>query len=408
MLAGAWLIAVVVVGQGGLFDDAAAPGDRASVGRTAWVAADWLDVLAEPDDAAFATATLPRGLRVAVLGDGPPGWLVVAPGPEAFSWIERAAVEEWDDGRARVTARAAAVRPGRDGAGLPAGVWTTLRRGEVVRLTDRPPLVLRQSDGSRRVWLAIEPPPEERRYVRGDGVAWIEPNHAGPRADVGPPADPLGAPRRLASRSGAGEPGGVPAIDPILLTVGPAADRSELSDGFAEALARAEARHRVALAVPIAGWRLDEIQQAYQALRARAGSSAEQRLADARLDHVARQQGAARVARALAALIARSRARDAEFEAVRRRLAELADGSERPYDARGLLQTTSTLVDGRRAYVLIDDDGRTAAYLLIPPGLSVDDAVAGSVGIRGDARFHSTLKARVITVRELVRIEDAP
>ena len=66
------------------------------------------------------------------------------------------------------------------------------------------------------------------------------------------------------------------------------------------------------------------------------------------------------------------------------------------------------MLEGRKAYVLIDDTGSTAAYLLMPPGIRVDDYLSSRVGIRGDSRYDAQLKARVITVREVEHVDSAP
>ncbi len=126
--------------------------------RTAWVSAEEVLVLAEPDAGAFVTGRLKKGDRVLVRRESPRGWFAIEPPAGSFSWVPREAVEETENGRARVMVRAVAVRPGSTSARMPGGTWTTLALGAQLRLVDRPPLVLRRVGESARVWLAVEPP----------------------------------------------------------------------------------------------------------------------------------------------------------------------------------------------------------------------------------------------------------
>lgn len=379
--------------------------------RRAWVSADALVVLEEPDDTAFATGRLRRGDPVVVRREGPSGWLAIDPPRGAFSWIERSAIEKVGGGRARVQAQAAAIRPGGDSARLPGGTWTVVRKGTEVRLIDRPPLVLRQSDGQRRVWEAIEPPPGELRYVRAAGVVGFD---AGQLAGAGEsdfpafsfPNDPEpdrepGRTARLASER-------VGPIDPAFASVGPPVSELALTPTFAAALARAERGHRAVLVLPMESWRFDQVRLDYRGLLETAATPQERSAAQSRLDQLARQEAASRAAREIAAILDRSRRRDAEVQAIHSRLATFARANGSPFTARGLLQRSSKLVEGRRVYVLIGQGGQASAYLQIPPGLDVERFVASRVGVRGDAHYSEALRSRVIWVRDLEALDEAP
>jgi hypothetical protein len=376
--------------------------------RPAWIASESVDVLAEPGDHAFATMRLPRGARVTVRRRGPQGWLAIEAPSAAFSWIERSAIEELENDRARVTARAAAIRPGREGASLPAGVWTIVRRGTTVRLIDRPPLVIRQDD-QRRVWYAIRPPQTELRYIPEDCVEWDDPKNfvdGGGVDDITPfpfdlPPEAPGGRTRLASNVRE-------TIDPRLFTVGPEAPEAELSEPFRRQLQQVETQHRRALQRAIESWQLEPARLNYESLLQQATGERERAAVQLRLDQLERQARLARSARELAALIEQSKSRDAELSRLRERLGQLASGSRASYSAQGLLQTTSTLIDGQRAYVLIGDDGFTTAYIIVPPGLDARKHLGGRVGVRGETRFHPLLKSRVVQVNDLEPLDTAP
>jgi hypothetical protein len=387
-----------------------APGDEVDEPRAAWIAVAGVDVLAEPADHAYATMRLPRGSRVTVVRAGPDGWLAIEPPSGAFSWIERSAIEETGNDRARVTARAAAVRPGRDGASLPAGVWTIVPRGTIVRLLDRPPLVIRQPEGVRRVWYAIRSPAAELRYLPEESVEWVDPKNL---ADDGgeemapfpfdPPAREAGGQRRTRLAAGPHQ-----SIDPDLLKVGPEPGDERLSESFQLELERLETLHRRALQGSFESWQLESVRHGYRALEARASSSDEIAAVRLRLNQLDRHQRLAHSAQELAGIIGQSKSRDAEISSLRDHLDQLASGTRSSYSAQGLLQTTSTLVDGRRAYVLIGEDGFATAYISLPPGIDGRKYLGSRIGVRGETRFHPLLKSRVVAVTDLDALDEAP
>jgi hypothetical protein len=67
-------------------------GDSGESARTREVAVDRLDVLAEPDDTAFASARLGRGDQVEVIRPLANGWLAIAPPRGSFHWVDGADV----------------------------------------------------------------------------------------------------------------------------------------------------------------------------------------------------------------------------------------------------------------------------------------------------------------------------
>jgi hypothetical protein len=99
--------------------------------------------------------------------------------------------------------------------------------------------------------------------------------------------------------------------------------------------------------------------------------------------------------------IRRSRRRDQEVSLARQKLAEARTGTERAYDARGLLQASSRKVDGQRVHALIGPEGVPIAYLSIPPGIPAARLLARKVGVRGEVHFNESLGTRLITVRDL-------
>ena len=263
--------------------------------------------------------------------------------------------------------------------------------GDEVRLLDRRPIVER--DGSQvRTWIAIAPPPGDVRFVRASALS------DGPEAEP-PPRSRLAAKRdepRLPSPTAV-------EVAPEFLAVGPSRPEDGLSADSAAAIRTIEAAHRAELRKPMEHWNLEPIEKRYAEL-VKAGLSADDRRAvEDRLQRVRRQRSAADAAARLAAIVDRSRARDADGKAK-------SDPSRAPgqrgYDATGLLQSSSRYVDGRKVYVLLGDDGGVVAYLAIPPGLPVRSLLTHRVGVRGAGGFDENLRTRLFRVDDLEVLDD--
>lgn len=383
---------------------ALASADGGDVPRVAWVVADGADVLDEPDDAGFSTGRLSRGRKVVIRRDGPDGWVTIAPPEGAFSYMEEADLEDLGDGRAKVLPRFAPVRPGRDGARVPGPPRVSLRQGTTVRLLDRRPLVERRS-GEVKTWIAIAPPREEVRFVRPDALDdrpdESDDEQADPRRDrltrlQRPDAEAAAVPERPKVAVGP--------IDPGFFAVAPDGDEG-LSQDAADALRGLQERHRQELRKPVATWNLKPIRSAYEQLARRFDGAAERRAIDDRIGRIDRQMRAGQAAARMEALLSRSRARDGGLAEARRGIDENGQKGANVYDANGLLQATSRMVDGRRVHALIGDDGAVVAYLMIPPGLAVKPLVSHRVGVRGIGRYEESLRARLIQVQDLERLD---
>ena len=354
---------------------AGAPGD---VGDA--VTAARLDVFDAAGGAAIRTGALRRGDRVQVRRvEGE--WLAIAPPAGSFSWVDARAIREEGDGKARVVADRAPVRPASPGAHLPGPPGCVLERGEVVRLADRRPLTIGPA-GKGRTWRAIEPPSEEVRFVRAEGVA---------RREEDEPIPVASGRMRLAA----------------LATVAPGADDSATLDpALREKLAAIEGDHRTALGAALEDWDLAPIRARYRALLEGATDPAAKAAVQLRLDQVARQETLSKDARDLRTALDRSRGRDAAVAAVVARKAKPRRAPAEPYDATGLLQPSSKQVHGQRVYALISADGDTAGYLDLPAALDPSTMVGHQVGVRGEAHFDADLNARLYDVRDLEALGD--
>ena len=368
--------------------------------RAASVVADSVDVMDEPDDGAFSTGRLARGGRVFIRREGPSGWVTIEPPDGAFSYVQEPELEDLGDGRARVIVRFAAIRPGRDGARLPGPPRVTLRQGTIVRVLDRRPLVVRRR-GSEETWIAIAPPSQESRFVRADA---IEEEPPASDEEAAPRRDRLAA-RKTTDPEPLANPKRIGPITPEFLAV-PALEPSEGVTGEAALeLSKIVDRHRNELRKSMDQWDLGSVEASYQALAKRGAEAVDKRAIERRLDVLRRQKTAADSAAKIAKLLGRSRARDGNIAKARRGVDTPVAAIQGDYDASGLLQTTSRMVEGRKVLVLLGDDGGIAAYLTIPPGLSVEPLLSHRVGVRGEGRFDETLGRKVIQVQDIERLD---
>jgi hypothetical protein len=357
-----------------------ADGDRAVV------VAEVLDVFDEPAAEAYSTGQLHEGNIVEVHTIEPDGWVAIRPPAGSFEWIDATALEERGADAALIRAPRATLRSGRPGARMPGPPIAALERGTVVRLMDREPLRLRQGR-STRTWRAIEPPEGLLRYVRGDGL------QLGTR--------PKPAPSRQSAKARPLR------VDPGLVSIGPAIDAARLSAGQAQALQRLEADHRRILRGPIASWRLERVLDGYRSIAERVADPAAREGLRRRLDRAGRQASAADAARRFAAVLAEGHHRAAAPSSADSPATDAPD-DEPPFDAQGLLQPSSKLVEGERVYALIGPEGRAVAYLRPAPGIMIRPLLGRQVGARGTARYDANLRAEVIRVRTLEALRDAP
>jgi hypothetical protein len=156
----------------------------------------------------------------------------------------------------------------------------------------------------------------------------------------------------------------------------------------------------------IAQWRFGAVRSSYEAIVKRAGNDpAVDEAIRPRLARVARDEQAALAARTIESILEESHRRDREVAAERQRVVAAARSHVRAYSARGFVQASTEMIDGRKLYVLIANDGSTVAYLDVPPGLDINPLLAHRVGVRGSPHFNEDLGARLITVRDVEKLE---
>ena len=359
--------------------------------------AERLVVYDRPDETSYSTGTLRRGDRARVRGWAVRGWVAIDPPTAAIGWVERASLELGDGAaergghrmepaepgsgppaRARVVVPRAVVRSGCLKARMPGPPWVELAPGTMVQLMDRPPIPIGRGSGAT-LWFAIVPPAEAACYVRAEGlrdaprregISEVLAAYLVPEGD-----DPKGR--------------------------GPLPE--SLPPNVAAEIGRVDAMHRAILVEqPVEHWRLDTVRADYQAILKRSGDnpSVEEALRG-RLARVTRDEQAAAAAREFQEILARSRRRDAQVARLQQRLAAVDRHRTVTYHAVGVVQPSSRIVNGRKLNTLVGADGKTVAYLDIPPGLDVESLGAQRVGVRGVVHYNQELGTRLITVRDL-------
>ncbi len=245
--------------------------------------------------------------------------------------------------------------------------------------------------------------------MRADGISPLDPRtlaevDGSQRFDLFASSPPAGDSGRLSIQASRR----VGPIDPGFASVGPPLPEAGLTPRFASQLQSVETAHRSMLVRSMETWRLEEIRAAYQTLLDQSATPQERSAVQARLAQVDRQASAAEAIRKAETILQKSHQVDADVLAVESRLETLSAGTGAPFDARGLFHHTSMLVNGQRIYVLFDDRGLISAYLRIPPGLDARSRLGHRVGVRGEAHYDESLRGRLIDVRDLVPLDEAP
>lgn len=428
----------------------AARGQGGAGGWRAEVVSRGLDVFDEPDDRGFSTGRLREGAVLRVLRRVDADWLEVEPPRGSISWVDEDAVRDLGDGRVRVSAARAAVRPGRAGALMPGAIRVILGRGEIARRVDHPSLVLGRGP-NERAFLAIEPPARETRFVRARGVRslegpigrvdgmgggeaarWVGTAGASRRGDrdetarraaftdddvEGPPSGAGGRGDWIARReddgfgSGSNSNSNSSSNSDSNSGSGPTTSASggmALSGALAGRAAELEAFERGMLAEPPPRWRFGELIERYRNLLAEAADPGDRSEIERRIRVLEARGRAGESARRIEELLRRGRERDEAMRLARRR--DGAPAAERRNPGLiGELYPSSRERDGRRLHALFDPRvGRVTAYLDIPPGLPADEYVGDVVEVEGPPTFQEDLNANVIEVREIHRLERRP
>jgi hypothetical protein len=155
----------------------------------------------------------------------------------------------------------------------------------------------------------------------------------------------------------------------------------------------------------VSQWQFDAIRSRYESILKRAnGDQAVEAAVRARLGRLARDARSAEAARTIESILAESHRRDREVAAEERKVADAARSHARAFNARGYVQASTAMIEGRKLYILIANDGSTIAYLDVPPGLDIDPLVSHRIGVRGEPHFNEDLGARLITVRDVEQL----
>jgi hypothetical protein len=189
---------------------------------------------------------------------------------------------------------------------------------------------------------------------------------------------------------------------------GPIAGEAAFPPALAAAIAQIEATHRRILRQPVERWDLEPVRQRYQAMLERETDAAVRSALGARLARVERQQGVAQTARSLNALLMKSKQLDGQIARIEQAVPPPPAAVPLPYDADGLLQTSSRTAEGQTLFALIGKQGQTLAFLKMPPGLNGHTMLARRVGVRGTIRYSELLRSNLIIVRELDALSDPP
>ena len=122
---------------------------------------------------------------------------------------------------------------------------------------------------------------------------------------------------------------------------------------------------------PIEQWRFETVRAGYQDLLKRASDQLDlEEALRTRLNRLTQHEQAARAARTIESILAKSHRRDSEVAAVRRDLAQAGANPRRGYDAIGFIQPSARKVDGHKVFALIGGRARRSPISTSLPALT--------------------------------------
>ncbi len=270
--------------------------------RLATVIADRVYARCGPSTSYYPTAILRKGDRVKVVQIRPDGWAAIEPPEGAFCWVSGEFVRMVEPGIGEATEDGVWVWIGSNVSPRRDHSQVRLKKGQRVR-------VLKSSvfaeDALQRVWLQIEPPEGEVRWVKAEYLRFTDDaaaNQVGTDTPP-PPADPQVANTLEASRAQE-------------LTETP--DGEETRDDADEAFARtlfeqAEAQFRDTMQRPVGHREILPLKAKYQQVLRLTANPALRKVVQTRLAILEQEEIRERYARKFLQLLERSRARDREL-----------------------------------------------------------------------------------------------
>lgn len=392
--------------------------------------------LSGPGPGYYPTHALRRGDSVTVVGQRYGNWVAIAPPAGSFSWLPTSAVEEQDDGSGLVTVDEVQVRVGSQLSSAHHVFQAILRKGDRVEILDR---VYLKDDGVPQ-WYKIVSPRDEVRYVAidqltlpgpaaGDGYGSLNPDQpsipqqapaANPIGNVPtdgqvrlvtnrviPPAQPIGGSSRsdVPIINTSGPVRGEQAEAPNVNDATPVTMRDDPSLPFDERLKAFDKQLQLMKTLEPRTWDVAAARSLAQTLHAEA-TTPEQRaeaanlLADiGRLETLEQQFGRVLKQREL------TLQKDAELEALQRRLQNQSQRTAPRFTAEGVLDEGTLAIDGQASFILKDREGYTTHYVLPAPGMNVDSYVGRKVGLFGEVSKRDNLPSPVLVVEQLTPMD---
>jgi hypothetical protein len=353
------------------------------------------------DEKMYPTGRLHQGDKVEVVKERDDGWLEIKPPSGSFSWINTRFLErrnQWiwivhtdDDAPVPVLVGSALIEA------KPTVSNTKVRRGSLVVARHK---TIAAEDG---VWLPIEPPPGEVRYIRADAVVRDRPAEQAapsPATAAAPPPAPGGTPpdRPPAPAAATGgfriPPSAGGSSDPRWLE----AQRLEQEGKTAEA-----AEKYTQLAQQVCSENHDLAMQCYNRayfLReaAQGGAAPGGQAVDARYGTAAGDNRLHPVAAATSGPPPQTQ--QANYQA---RPDPAAVGPLLRSDP-GQLRVAGRGVDGKQTYVLISSQGRLLMYITAQSGLDLEPYLNRNVQVTGPLVYRMDLRAYHMSAQQVAPV----
>jgi hypothetical protein len=374
------------------------------------VSVDEVEVRCGPGWDYYPTQRLPRRTRVEVYRHDAGGWLAIRPPEGSFSWMAARHLKlTADKGVAEVALDGAVAWIGSAQTGVTQYKWQVrLERGEEVEVLGEQAMAVGPGFATE-THCKIAPPAGEFRWIHAEQA-------------VSPHNTPGQSIAQAQMRSDARSVGG-PSASENRESVPAAANIQNATPELVQKIEELNVELSLLVTRPIDQWNVDSLQQ--------------------RADALARQAASTTMARELESISKRM----AEFQTLQRRHQKAqepvaggedeqinkhgisaaprtlpndvpsgdspaggvgvsqasADSNDSPYDAEGWLMPVHSTKRVAPPFAVLDDDGRVRAYVTPAPGLNLRRYTKMYVGLVGQQRYVSTLRAPHVTAERVIK-----
>lgn len=380
----------------------------------------------------YPTGKLKRGERVTVHRHDPGGWVMIAPPPGSFSWIEAKHVRRQQGETGVLSASNVIVRVGSVFNDDHDWYQVELSKGQTVEILGEKTL---QTDRGAVAVLKIKPPANEYRWIMGRALRSVDAPVLKPlnRDDIAAKQQPTKISPLEERDSDPFTDGPAPTliideqatpskIAPVPVTeTTPNIDQDQVEhDEFRARLRTIDEQFRTMIQEEPPKWDLTSVEQQYRQLDGSTDSPVLKTKLKLRLDAVQRYAKTRQEYDEFMRITSEAKQRDAQLTSLTNQPAPNAvptpapastaptpdaatppPAAPRRFDGAGVILRAPGLVRGAPQYGLFAPGGRMLAYLQAAPGVNLNSYVGQAMGVFGQRSYRQELQSELIIVRSL-------